>query len=93
MDQRLDVDWGLLRPRPDRADDLVMRTGKRFAQLKPVVKRLIVAGIMATPLVALTNNLSKERVPTVKREKLKAELEVHQSFFDRRCLGIKPPAP
>lgn len=70
-----------------------MLNWEKISQYKPVFKRMIMASIIASPMVALTNNLERERVAVKPEANIKEESREAKSFFDHRCLGIKPPAP
>lgn len=66
---------------------------KTISQYKPQLRRLVIAGIICSPLVALTNNLQGSR-----RAANTAKVETDASkkkplFFDHRCRGIKTPTP
>ena len=65
---------------------------RRILKYKPVLKRLIVALIIGSPVVALTNNLAPKRVRSAEEVSAKAALKKTNLFFDHRCLGIKPPS-
>ncbi len=53
---------------------------------------MLIASIVASPIVALTNNVQKVRA-VVEKPAVEKTAAKKTSFFDHRCLGIKPPAP
>lgn len=65
-----------------------MRKLKTISQYKPQLRRLVMASIICSPLVALTNNLrpanhAKHSSKIEKKDGAKKPL-----FFDHRCRGI-----
>jgi hypothetical protein len=59
-----------------------------MTRLKPIVIRAAVALVLMAPVTAVTNSLDFGAKPAVAKAEGKKK-----SFFDHRCLGIKPPAP
>lgn len=88
----MDEQWTGLVKRATTAirNDKGMTIRKRIGQCKPIVKRLLVMAVFAAPVTALTNNLGSIRKSTAA---VKEDGKKPKSFFDHRCLGIKPPAP